>query len=86
VARAGDNSGMQQPKTNQNGTTRDSGARKHEAEAPADTIGGGVEVPAVRRQWCNKRQHNSQPENKRDVARGGGAIRDSRRQRLGVWA
>jgi hypothetical protein len=59
---------------------------KREAEAPADTIGGGAETPADGRQWCNKRQHNSQLEDKRDVARGGGAMRGSGQHWLGVWA
>jgi hypothetical protein len=77
---------MQQPTTNQNGTTRGSGAGKCKAEAPADTRGGGAEAPADRRQWCDKRQHNNQPEDKRDVARGGGAMRGRGQQQLGVWA
>jgi hypothetical protein len=84
VAGVGDNSSMQQPKTNQNGTTRGSGAGKREAEAQADTIGGGSEAPTDGRQWCNKRQHNNQPEDKRDVARGGSAMRGGGQQRLGV--
>jgi hypothetical protein len=75
MAGVGDNSSMQQPTNNQNGTIRGSGTGKCEAEAPAETRGGGAEAPADRRQWCNKRQHNNQPEDKRDVARGGGAMR-----------
>ncbi len=82
----GDNSGAQQPKTNQNSTTKGSGSRKHEAEASAGTIARGAEAPVDRMQWSNKMQHNNQPDDKRDVARGGSAMRDSERQRLGVCA
>ncbi len=85
MAGARDNIGVQPRKTNQMiGTTSGSSARKRKADAPADTTGREAEVPADGRQWCNKRQHNNQPEDKRDVARGGGAMRGRGRQWLGV--
>jgi hypothetical protein len=65
---------------------RGSGTREGEAEAPADTRGRGAEAPADERQWCDKRQHNNQPEDKRDVERGGSAMRGGGRQKLRVWA
>jgi hypothetical protein len=61
--------------------TRGSGTREREADALADTQGRGAEAPADRGQWCEKRQHNIQPEDKRNVARGGGAMRGGERQR-----
>ncbi len=69
-----------------NGSTRGSSAREYEAEAPVDTRGGGVEALADRRQWCDKRQHNNQPENKRDVVIGSVVMRGGGHQRLGLWA
>ncbi len=56
-----------------------------EAMVP-DTKGGEAEAPADGKQRCDKRQHNNQPEDKRDVARDGGATRGGGLQQLGVWA